>query len=410
MAADTPPISKLGDDLLEEILVRSFPNPRSACRSKPVCKRWNSLISHTGFNRSFVSHHRSISEGLQPPLLLYKDDPLPSLLSFLLVPDELRSNFVVWDSFKDLLPWGFQNSVWDYNHERARSLLICNPFTKQWVALPLEPETPGYPDYRFRVLVRYEGDPVYEWGSELKVFCSESGEWSSKVVNYRLPSDATSWDGKLYWIKYGSEIERFDAFHPNKKPITIRNMEFVGRQHLFSQLSGSRGALYIVEHHRPDYGEADDDDVFVVWRWEGGRKTWILCYQVSLEKLKRNGGGPEVEELEIVSVLAQHSEQPEILFLECYCKPANFKETEILFYCWGEPFFKDIKETLVFTCNLRTEKLELVADQRQCTFLCCWLVLQPWTTCFSTSIPSYEKLLGMYNESCSDLIQSRQST
>ncbi|CAI0400224.1 unnamed protein product [Linum tenue] len=54
MAADTPPISKLGDDLLEKILIRSFPNPRSAGRSKPVCKRWNSLISHAGFNRGFV--------------------------------------------------------------------------------------------------------------------------------------------------------------------------------------------------------------------------------------------------------------------------------------------------------------------------------------------------------------------
>ncbi|CAI0400222.1 unnamed protein product [Linum tenue] len=119
---------------------------RSACRSKLVCKRWNSLISHIGFNRHFVSHHRSRNDG-QPPLLLCKDDQLPSLLSFLPVPDEFRSSFVVWDSFKDLILCVFQNSVWDYNHERGRSLLICNPFTKQWVALPLEPETPGYRSY-----------------------------------------------------------------------------------------------------------------------------------------------------------------------------------------------------------------------------------------------------------------------
>ncbi|CAL1369233.1 unnamed protein product [Linum trigynum] len=111
MAADAP-ISKLGDDLVKEILIRSFPNPRSACRSKPVCKRWNSLISHARSNRrcGFVSHHRSNNDG-QPPLLLCKDNPLPSLISFLPVPDEFRSSFVVWDSFKDLILCGFKNSV-----------------------------------------------------------------------------------------------------------------------------------------------------------------------------------------------------------------------------------------------------------------------------------------------------------
>ncbi|CAI0400223.1 unnamed protein product [Linum tenue] len=83
--AEDAPISKLGDDLVEEILIRNFPNLRSACRSKPVCKRWNSLISHARSNRRFMSNHRSNNDG-QPPLLLCKENPLPSLLSFLQYP------------------------------------------------------------------------------------------------------------------------------------------------------------------------------------------------------------------------------------------------------------------------------------------------------------------------------------
>ncbi|CAN0893203.1 hypothetical protein LINGRAHAP2_LOCUS18015 [Linum grandiflorum] len=38
-------ISELGDDLLVEILILSFPNPKSASRCQAVCKQWNSLIS-----------------------------------------------------------------------------------------------------------------------------------------------------------------------------------------------------------------------------------------------------------------------------------------------------------------------------------------------------------------------------
>ncbi|CAI0546482.1 unnamed protein product [Linum tenue] len=438
MAADAP-ISKLGDDLLEEILVRSFPHPRSACRSKSVCKRWNSLISRSRFNSRFVSHHRSRNEGQPPLLLLSKDDALPlppSLLSFLPVPDEFRSNFVIWDSFKDLLLCGFRYSAWDDNHERARSLLICNPFTEQWVALPLAPETSScrtygtkevkligrevgnpndldlgdgqvfmYPDYRFRVLVRYEEDSLNRLtrmriGSELHVFCFESRKWST-IMDSHLAPNATSSNGKLYSMEhqYDVEILRFDPFRPHILPTTIVNTTFFDMWGAITHFSASHGATYMVQHDRPRH-HVPDADVFVVRRLEEGCLTWILCHEVSLKELKLNSG-PEVEKMEVVSVLAQHSERPEILFLECYCDSV-FEETEIPFTV--------VKETVVFSCNLATGKLELVADQRRCTFLGRWMVLQPGTTCFSTPIPSYEKLLGMYNGSCNDLIQSRKST
>ncbi|CAI0397018.1 unnamed protein product [Linum tenue] len=134
-------ISKLGEDLLLEILIRSFLNPRFACRSKLVCKRWNSLISSPSFNRRFVCRRQSITE-LQPPLVLSSEDQQSIIHGFVPMPSvdhELR--FAVLDSFQDLLLCGFQMPE-DLDDEFGRSYFVCNPFTKQWIALPLAPCRP----------------------------------------------------------------------------------------------------------------------------------------------------------------------------------------------------------------------------------------------------------------------------
>ncbi|CAI0450209.1 unnamed protein product [Linum tenue] len=133
---------KLGDDdLLAEVLIR-VPDPKSAYRCKPVCKRWNSLISDPSFNRRFVSHSQSRHERNDPPppLLLPSDDPESIVSSFLPMPEEATPprSFRVFDSFKDLILCGFldrENNVDDLSF--VGSLFVCNPFTKQWIALPL---------------------------------------------------------------------------------------------------------------------------------------------------------------------------------------------------------------------------------------------------------------------------------
>ncbi|CAI0397019.1 unnamed protein product [Linum tenue] len=133
-------ISKLGEDLLEEILIR-LPTPRSACRCKAVCKLWRSLISSPRFNRRFVSRRQGINE-LQPPLVLSSEDQQSIIASFVPTPSvghELR--FAVLDSFQDLLLCGFQMPE-DLDDEFRRSYFVCNPFTKQWTALPLAPGRP----------------------------------------------------------------------------------------------------------------------------------------------------------------------------------------------------------------------------------------------------------------------------
>ncbi|CAI0546799.1 unnamed protein product [Linum tenue] len=153
---------KLGKDeakkkkprVLVEILIR-LPDPRFACRCKSVCKRWSSLISSLCFNRRFVYHHQSINQLPMPedpnelqstiwsflqriPLRHVRVPPMPP---FRYVRDApLR----VLDCFRDLLLCGFWDIYGD-NNELGRSYLVCNLFTKQWVALPLAPEKPvGY--------------------------------------------------------------------------------------------------------------------------------------------------------------------------------------------------------------------------------------------------------------------------
>ncbi|CAI0374436.1 unnamed protein product [Linum tenue] len=200
-------INDLGDDVLAAILIR-LPDLSSACRCKSVCRRWSSLIFSPGFNRLFVSHHQG-SEPPPPPLLLPSDDfSISILLTFLPVPYEIQAYFTVWDSFKDLVLCGFVQPPEPNGAEVGRTLFVCNPFTKQWVALPLAPERPkgycqpiaslvceprksinlelddngrssiAYSEYRFRVVCMY----VLHQSINLDVFCSESREWTSKAL------------------------------------------------------------------------------------------------------------------------------------------------------------------------------------------------------------------------------------
>ncbi|CAI0443926.1 unnamed protein product [Linum tenue] len=128
-------ISKLGGDLLLEVVIR-VPDPRSAFRCKLVCKRWNSLISDPYFNRRFVSHHQRMNEGY-PSLLIRSRDRESVILSFLPLPCCFyKGAFRVFDCFKDLVLCG----MWVCDPGMGRSWFVCNPFTKQWVALPLMPK------------------------------------------------------------------------------------------------------------------------------------------------------------------------------------------------------------------------------------------------------------------------------
>ncbi|CAL1409716.1 unnamed protein product [Linum trigynum] len=138
--ANIPPISKLGEDLLVEILIR-LPNPRFACQCKLVGKRWSSLISSPGFNRRFVSHRQTMNL-THPPMPENPFELQSTILSILPpMPSAVRSILRVLDCNQDLVLCGFWDPNSD-NGELARSYLVCNPFTKRWMALPLAPRKP----------------------------------------------------------------------------------------------------------------------------------------------------------------------------------------------------------------------------------------------------------------------------
>ncbi|CAI0449816.1 unnamed protein product [Linum tenue] len=143
-------IATLGDDLLGEILIR-LPNTKSAFRCKPVCRRWKSLISSPSFSRRFVSRHRSTDE--PRTLHLHTDDasgPKSVIMGFVpSMPHRVRDCFKVLDCFKDLVLCGYMDLDKTYTRVRdpdknynklGRTYVVCNPFTKLWMALPLAPE------------------------------------------------------------------------------------------------------------------------------------------------------------------------------------------------------------------------------------------------------------------------------
>ncbi|CAI0395857.1 unnamed protein product [Linum tenue] len=206
------PMRHLGDDLLLQILILVL-ELRSVFRCKSVCKRWNSLISDPYFSRRFSSHHKSTASCYGEPPLLPFNDP-ESTLSFIPVPHELKDRFVVMDSFKDLLLCGFVDSE---NSEAHRSYIVCNPFSKQWIALPLVPKRCveyekvvarlvcepvyscdlnladddgdgcpqglSYSEYRFCVVRLFETWTAgYIRNTKLDVFCSESGRWKTDAL------------------------------------------------------------------------------------------------------------------------------------------------------------------------------------------------------------------------------------
>ncbi|CAI0468995.1 unnamed protein product [Linum tenue] len=242
-SAMASPFSKLTDDLLLGVLIR-LRYCRSACRCKTVCKRWNSIISHPYFSRRFVAHnkHRSAA-GERPPPHLLNHSLERRIISFLPMPAPFQLYFLVLDCFKDLLLLGFPISP---SVELARTFIVCNPFTKQWVALPLAPHrtvTPPHDifpwtaslvcdpcvsarldsgdeeafthhfEYRFRVVLMHKSESA---SSKLDVFCSESGEWTAVNLDLRgrLKPDRSlvSVNGKLYWRNRAGQVIGWNPF------------------------------------------------------------------------------------------------------------------------------------------------------------------------------------------------------
>ncbi|CAI0468398.1 unnamed protein product [Linum tenue] len=409
--------SKLVDDLVIEILIR-LPNPRSPCRCKAVCKRWRSLVADPSFNHRFISHHQT---RYQPASLFIPAHDPQCVLSFLPVPDEARPGLRVFDCFKDLLLCGFVK----FTCELGRSYFVCNPFTKQWVALPLAPEKPVpsagsgvglvcqprtgssmqqlgdepepepeppflYSEYRFRVVCLFQngGNQI------LQLFCSESGKWTQVLIeNYvKSPmSNALTWNGKLVWEQIDLSnymklsLAAYDPFRPYIPPesVHVPYALWTGLPLAKKNFSVSQGAFHIIVFQVESSRKS-----LSVWRLEEDGVHWTQQYEMVLKTTSSSLWGDY--KLEHCYVLDLHPEKPEIVFFR----------------------YKESSAACIFSCNVRTGmgEPEFIAAGYLHIYDPCWRALQPRVSCWPTPIPRYEQLRGLYDGSYDCWVQNCSTT
>ncbi|CAL1372892.1 unnamed protein product [Linum trigynum] len=421
-------MTQLQDDLLVEILAR-LPDARSAFRCRPICKRWRSLISDPLFRRRFLSHKQSESGGYsggEQSLVLSSHDAQSVTMSFLPVPDDLRPYFSVLSSCEDLVLCGFDVSKKsggdDQDESVRRMFFVCNPFTKQWVALPLAPAEKDRPFStvslvcqsdgkvrafidRFRV-VCFSGSG---YAPDVDLFCSESGEWTKYALNpnrgkrlqlreqlLTLNEECfltTAWfNGKLHWQTIaGHKIYVWDPFRPDA-PTTFMDGKLVD----LDQVWISQGALYIVNFTQFLYvwrlGERDGDIT--------GRKLYA---SVPLKACKFVGSNSEKYshlKWKLHGVCALHPNDPDIVFLEfshreLCTRPQLWTQRELCTH------------RVLFSLNIRTAELTFVAEQTSDAER--WRVFHPRFTCWPSPIPNYEKLQGAFHGSYTRLVHSIES-
>ncbi|CAN1221936.1 hypothetical protein LINGRAPRIM_LOCUS446 [Linum grandiflorum] len=417
-------ISQLGDDLLVEILIRSFPDPKSACRCKAVSKRWSSLISSPCFNRRFVNMNLPLHQPASP--MPYNPNELISVILSFLPPMPIHRTLHILDCFKDLVLCGF----WDANSWKPRPLrsyLICNPFTKKWIALPLAPwylkrgeavpvarlvcepristnldlgddqEAFIYSEYRFRVVHLVQDLAAGCLGIKADVFCSESGEWITNTKGLDLylhllhdERYVCSWNGKLFWActilkptTITNLVGVFDPFRLDMPPTfidTYRTTLLPAEAVCRPIVTVSQDAVYLIAYNYNKYqtdnlriAELNDVGVIIIWRLdveEDGKYSWRKQRKGLVKKSKCCWCGCERK------VLVQpylHPYNPEIILFKC-------------FDCGSH----------LYSCDLSREgevkllgKLEKEDPQRFDFYA---KVLEPRFSCWPTPIPTYKEL------------------
>ncbi|CAL1353128.1 unnamed protein product [Linum trigynum] len=376
--ANLPPtmIGELGSDLLEEILIR-LPDPRSTSRCKLVCKRWGSMISSPRFNRRFVSHHQARNPS-HPPMPADPYELVEIILSFLPpVPGRVRHYLRVLDCNKDLVLCGF----WDLDcddGELSRLYLVCNPFTKQWIALPLAPSKQlHYKSAAARVACIYQVMRPSK-AVKLDVFCSESGEWIKEALvcpdHFGTILRTISCNGEMFWqciVAHGGPSVMVAACNPFRldlPPTLIDASAFLEKPRWY--ISGSQGVLHVIAI------EIEDRTTLAVrssiWRLEDNRKSWTKqCEWLVNKRAKcRDYGAYGCYQASL------HPHNPEIVFF----KPFHFYDVNV-----------------ILCCNLRREELEFIAEVDGSDNVCRLQVFEPRSSCWATPIPRYEKLQGMHD-------------
>ncbi|XP_055959590.1 putative F-box protein At3g16210 [Mercurialis annua] len=275
----------VGDDLLCEILIRIPYKSAFAC--KTVCKRWLLLISDPYFiTRSVAFHHlrrqEQQAEDNQPalsleflPLYRIKKGPIN-------VVGSCNGLFLCIYGFNFHREFGFASAP-----SRFASF-VCNPFTRQWAAIPGPPRVPacmGFicdPYYeineqvcinsgcKFKVVAvpRFNAQTGDTTEFHVDVFSSETGKWAEVIASSTEKIVRLSWHTrhrvsvcrkKMFWLTW-TRILVYDPYNnkvkclsgpPPEPDAVLRGSLGVSRDSLWMfQAMGSKIKMWQLEDEK----------------------------------------------------------------------------------------------------------------------------------------------------------------
>ncbi|KAF8664500.1 hypothetical protein HU200_054677 [Digitaria exilis] len=216
-ATTTAAAPYLPDELIAEILSR-LP-ARSLCRSKCVSRRWRHLITDPSPCFYFWTHYDGVQHRWDFVATNGDGGPprqVDSSLSFL--PSSSWEKVEVLDSCNGLLLLRCCCSpATGDGPPQPAFYVVCNPATKEWVALPQPSLEPGFDDFytktcraalgfdpsvssHFHVFQLEEEERCYDhYVSAVEIYSSETGAWVRKEKRwYRLTGHMTFLNGFLH--------------------------------------------------------------------------------------------------------------------------------------------------------------------------------------------------------------------
>ncbi|TQD80549.1 hypothetical protein C1H46_033898 [Malus baccata] len=131
-------IDDLSEHLLVEILCR-LPCSKFIFQCKCVSKRWGEVISTRHFICHFLSMQRELQNPMFSTLVVGTGTFFPSITEEDLTPN-LQLPLILEAETLFVLGAGNDLLLCCPAKDDQRELYICNPYTKQWVAVPPPPE------------------------------------------------------------------------------------------------------------------------------------------------------------------------------------------------------------------------------------------------------------------------------
>ncbi|CAL2264049.1 unnamed protein product [Prunus armeniaca] len=273
-------IDDLPQHLLVEILCR-LPCSKIVFQCKCVSRRWLALISDPYFVLRFVSLQKCPTDDV----LVEREADMDAILFYSKTNNMIYGRYLIWEYFVmvalpakckspnlslSFLPCFYQTTqieprmLGTYNDlilcstTFKRDYYICNPYTRQWIALPPTPQvhkgsgirgfTCDHPyynheelvgsrtssnniklnaEYRYRVvrITAVQGNCLE---FTVKIYSSETGEWRESLISSSREFNFTScactpgvtYNGMLYWLCYDGILIGVDPFNNTNSSIS----------------------------------------------------------------------------------------------------------------------------------------------------------------------------------------------